>query len=79
MESSAGVARGCAPLTLQPPNSLFRFAAACGACEVCEIGDYACKSRNREKGGYLQLSDEELAEGETAQAVARMAADRQRA
>lgn len=28
---------------------------ACGACRQCEQTDYACRSENREKGGYLPL------------------------
>ncbi|KAG2500412.1 hypothetical protein HYH03_001982 [Edaphochlamys debaryana] len=33
---------------------------ACGACEVCGEGDADCARRNRRRGGYLELSEEEL-------------------
>ncbi|KAG2495660.1 hypothetical protein HYH03_006260 [Edaphochlamys debaryana] len=34
---------------------------ACGACEVCEKGDEECTSRNRQRGGFLDLTPEQLA------------------
>ena len=34
--------------------------AACKACETCEHADGACYGRNRDKAGYLDLTDEVL-------------------
>lgn len=31
---------------------------ACGLCDVCSQGDSACYHRNREKAGYLHLTEE---------------------
>lgn len=31
--------------------------ASCGDCEVCADNDIACKSRNRERAGYLSMED----------------------
>ena len=31
---------------------------ACGLCEVCAQGDSACYHKNREKAGYLDLTQE---------------------
>jgi prolyl 4-hydroxylase len=31
---------------------------ACGLCEVCSYGDAACYHRNRNKAGYLDLTEE---------------------